>query len=236
MIEKFINKFLPILILSLCASNIALADTPSAGLATQPVGEAVGNAIENAVDTAMTIEVKKAPVPLRFKNKEPVYKELSVQVPVESSSVMEVGISTLDGEAPVRITPLKKITTSNPLLKEGDFVEFVVVSDVKITDNFQLNKGEKAVGMITKLVDNGFNGDVATVLIDQFEIKRESGEKYLFHGQIKKEGKNHDKAIGAYNYVLGPAAFWIRGGEVQMKPKRDTYTIYMYNLGRLEKL
>ena len=190
---------------------------------------------ENTENAGDTVEARRVPVPYRFVNKEPIYIE-PIQIPVEEkpSKLIEARVSSLAGEAPVRITPVKKISTSNTLLKEGDFVQLAVLSDIKISDEFKVYKGEKVTGLITKLNDNGFNGEEAAVFIEQFEISRDFGQKLYLRGQIKKEGASHNKAITAYSYFLGPAAFWIRGGEVNFRPKRDVYTVYLYNLENLK--
>lgn len=169
---------------------------------------------------------------------EKLLKDYKITPLLEESPVMEAKIRAVAGEFPVKVKPAKKITSADPLLKEGDYVEFEVVEDAMVTADFGLKKGEKVKGMVTKLVDNGFNGSEASIVIDQFEITRDSGDKLYLIGEIKKTGTNHDKAIESSNYFLGPAAFWIRGGEVHFNPdnEKDVFTIYLNNIGQAEKL
>ncbi len=167
---------------------------------------------------------------------EKLLKDFKMTPLMVETPVMEAKVRAVAGEFPVKVRPAKKISTSDPLLKEGDYVEFQVVEDAMITADFGLKKGEIVKGLITKLVDNGFNGSQASIVIEQFEIIRDSGEKLYLIGEIKKTGANHDKAIESSNYILGPAAFWIRGGEVHFDPEKDVFTIYLNNIGQAEKL
>lgn len=160
-----------------------------------------------------------------------VLPELKKETPI-----MEGKVQTLDGEAPVKIRPSSKISTSNPLLKEGDYVEFEVAEEVVISDDFTLNKGEKAIGLITKLEDNAFNGEPASIVVDQFVITRDTGVKFYLRGEVEKKGQSHNSAVVGYNYILGPAAFWIRGGEIHFNPDKDIYNVRLHNLRQVEKL
>ncbi len=190
-------------------------------------------ALQDAVEKSIPSSVS-APAP--SSSAEKLLKDFKMTPLVEETPIMEAKIRAVAGEFPVKVKPAKKITTSNPLLKEGDYVEFEVVEDAMITADFGLKKGEIVKGLVTKLVDNGFNGSEASIVIDQFEITRESGDKLYLVGEIKRTGSNHDKAIESSNYILGPAAFWIRGGEVHFNPEKDVFTIYLNNIGQAEKL
>lgn len=109
----------------------------------------------------------------------------------------------------IQITPTKKITTSNPKLTEGDYVEFKII-----------NTDKKLKGLITKYRENSFGGQNAILVIDQFQDPT-SQEKY--EGTISLSGDEHYFAVEWF--FLDYAAF-IRGGEVHIRPNKDVFTIW----------
>ena len=77
--------------------------------------------------------------------------------------VLFTGLSSFAEEVPVTITPLEKISTADKNLHEGDTVEF---KDTKT--------GEIITGIIKELTPNGFAGEQAALLINNFKYKNSS--------------------------------------------------------------
>ena len=122
-------------------------------------------------------------------------------------------------EVAIQITPEKEYKTSNNSIKEGDFLNFVLVNDVK---NYK--KGDVVVGLASEVENNGFGGKPATVYLEQFSIKGKP-----LRGIIYQKGNNHpiffEYFSGADSQSLGFSP--IRGGEVFFKPNKDIYTLYL---------
>lgn len=122
------------------------------------------------------------------------------------------GISSIAEEVPVTITPVKKITTADKNLHEGDYVEF---KNVKT--------GDIITGIIKELTPNGFAGEQASILINNFQDKA-TGKK--FNGQIYIKGGEHLKYQELANNGILPATYIIRGGEVILTPEKSQLVVF----------
>lgn len=123
-------------------------------------------------------------------------------------------------EVAIQITPTKVYKTSNNSVKEGDYLDFVVVNDAG-----NLKKGSKVIGLVTEVTENGFAGRVATVYIEQFKTETNKNLK----GIIYQKGNNHpiffEYFSGVNSNGLGFSPF--RGGEAFLVPNKDIYTLYL---------
>ena len=131
--------------------------------------------------------------------------------------------SVLAKDVEVKITPLQKISTSNVCLKSGDNADFIVFDDVYIGSNKVINKGEKVSATITALDDNGFNSQEASVYIENFFVNTVDKKRVKLDGVILKKGKDHS----IYTQFIPVLFVYIRGGEVQIKPEKDVFTLYL---------
>ena len=127
-------------------------------------------------------------------------------------SLLMIGISSYAEEISVTITPVNKISTGDKHLKECSTVEF---TDVKT--------GEGITGIIKELTPNGFAGEPASILINNFKYK--NSDKIL-NGQIYVKGGEHKKYQTLADNGIVPATVIIRGGEVILKPDKTKLTIF----------
>ncbi len=127
-------------------------------------------------------------------------------------SILLTGLSAFAEEVPVTITPIQKISTGDKYLKEGDTVNF--------TD---INTGEEITGIIKEILPNGFAGDTASILINNFKYK--NSDKIL-NGQIYIKGGEHKKYQDLADNGIAPALVIIRGGEVILQPNKTKLTIF----------
>jgi len=123
-------------------------------------------------------------------------------------------------EVPVKIKPVQKITTSNFSLQEGDSLDFVISENVLINSKLQLKKGTQVQGIITELEDNDYIIKPAKLYIENFRTTTENGMPVKLKGIIYKSGNEHQ--------VFGEFLIFdlLRGGEVQIKPEKDEFTLY----------
>lgn len=128
-------------------------------------------------------------------------------------SILLTGLSSFAEEVPVTITPVKKITTADKNLHEGDYVDF---KDVKT--------GNIITGIIKELTPNGFAGEQATILISNFHYKA-TGKR--LNGQIYIKGGEHLKYQELANNGIVPATYFIRGGEVILKPEKSELVVFL---------
>lgn len=111
-----------------------------------------------------------------------------------------IAFSTISTNAEnITISPVKKITTATSKLQEGDTVEFRDINNKAII-----------TGIITSYEPNGFMGQNATLLIENFKIKN-TGEK--LSGLIYCVGNNHSQVM-EFNLMPGFSQTIVRGGEV----------------------
>lgn len=145
-------------------------------------------------------------------------------------------VAFIGGDVAVIVKPVYKISTANPLLKVGDYLDFVVVEDVFHNEKLVLNKNTKIKGMVLKLEDNDYHGKSAEITIGQFEIPGSSGENVALKGTVNKKGETHEKVINYASYLIGPAVFWIRGSELKLLPEKEQYTLYIGDYAKIEEL
>lgn len=126
---------------------------------------------------------------------------------------------SFSNEIPVKIKPVKKITTSNTKLMEGDLVDFEISQDVIVNSNISLKQGQKVQGCITSIENNDFEGQPAKIYIENFTTTDDKLIK--FKGIIYRSGNEHASLVE----LFGPLG--LRGGEVQIKPEKDVFTIYI---------
>lgn len=126
-------------------------------------------------------------------------------------------------DLPIQVVPESKITTSSFNLKEGDDISFVVAKDIYIDSKLYFKKGEKVTGLITSLVDNGFNCQEASIYIENFHLKNIHNENINLSGIVYRKGHDHSMLI-QFIPILYP---FVRGGEVQILPEKDVFTLYM---------
>lgn len=134
-------------------------------------------------------------------------------------------------EITVKIKPASKITTSDLLLKNGDDVEFIVSEDVFLNSKVYLKKDEKVDGIITELVNNNYILQPAELYIENFKTKNVNNVAVKLNGVIYKKGNEHQvfgEILGIIPLGIGDILLsFVRGGEVQIKPEKDEFTIYL---------
>lgn len=121
------------------------------------------------------------------------------------------GISFAE-EVPVTITPVNKITTSDKSLQEGSLLEF---KDIKTE--------EIITGIIKEITPNGFEGQNASLLIDNFKYKNSTKK---LNGQLFVKGGEHKKYQDMAEAGIVPVVGIIRGGEVVLKPDKTKITVF----------
>lgn len=132
--------------------------------------------------------------------------------------ILITGSCTYAFEHILQVTPIKKVTTSNENLLEGDVVEFKVIES---TLPEKIKKGDIVSGYITYYEPNGFAGKEAILHIEQFQ----TSNGYKLNGMIFAKGNQHNQ-IMEFKETLGIPALWMRGGEVNLIPKKDVFLLY----------
>lgn len=127
-------------------------------------------------------------------------------------ALLLTGLSCIAEEIPVTITPLEKISTADKNLHEGDTVEF---KDIKT--------GEIITGIIKELIPNGFAGEQAALLINNFKYKNSSKK---LNGEVFIKGGEHKKYQDMAEAGFAPVIGIIRGGEVILKPNKSEITVF----------
>lgn len=130
--------------------------------------------------------------------------------------------AALAEEVAVKISPAVKLTTADINFMPGDKVNFFVTEDVKLNSTTYLKKGDKVSGVVTSREENGFLGQVATMYIENLYAINSDGKRLKLKGIVYKKGTCHDVVNG----FLEPFIVLIRGGEVQMEPNKDVFTVY----------
>lgn len=125
-------------------------------------------------------------------------------------------------ELQVKVYSPVKITTSNPHLQEGDNISFILAEDVYLNSKVYLKKGEAVSGIITNITNNGFVCKEASIYAENFKVKNINERLVSLNGVVYKKGRTHELFTQFIPFV--PEI--IRGGEVQIKPQKDTFILY----------
>lgn len=139
---------------------------------------------------------------------------------------------TAANEIPVSIKPSAKITTSNVNLQEGDSVNFIIKNDIYVNSKLFLKKDEPVSGTITNIEDNGYLYKPATLYIDNFVTENINGKQTKLKGIIYKKGNDH----AVITQFIPLPLIWLRGGEVQIKPQKDVFTLILEDKDNAEKI
>lgn len=139
---------------------------------------------------------------------------------------------TMAQEISVDIKPEAKITTSNVNLQEGDCVHFVVKQAVLVNSKLYIKKGEPVYGTITSMEENGYLYKPATLYIDNFITEDTNGKQVKLKGIVYKKGNDHADIT---QFIPLPL-IWLRGGEVQIKPEKDVFTLVSDDKNEVKKI
>lgn len=131
--------------------------------------------------------------------------------------------SVLAKDVRVEIEPRKKVTTSDLKLNEGDEISFVVAQDVYLHSTLYIKKGAPVIGVITSIENNDFLYKAASICAENFKVKDINEKTVKLKGIIYKKGNNHWMITQFIPAPLGA----IRGGEVQIKPNKDTFNLFL---------
>lgn len=134
-----------------------------------------------------------------------------------------IGKTSIAKEIPVNIKPVNKITTSNVNLQEGDNANFMIKDDIFINSKLYLKKSAPVSGIITSLEENDYQYKPATLYIDNFVVKDVNNKTVKLKGIIYKKGNDHWMIT---QFIPIPLMI-LRGGEVQIKPKKDVFTLIL---------
>ncbi len=109
----------------------------------------------------------------------------------------------------ISISPIKTITTSDKKMKEGDLLYFKVKQG-----NRNIKEGDIVTGVITSYEPNGFIGQNAILIIENFKVEK-TNEK--LSGLIYCSGNEHNQIMEFLSDVsINPI---VRGGEVKIVPE-----------------
>lgn len=129
---------------------------------------------------------------------------------------------TFSKEVPVIIIPVKEISTSDSKLQEGNFIDFVVAKDIYSNSKLLLKQGSVVTGIITRLQENEFNCQEASVYIENFKVQMPDGKLIKLNGIVYKKGRTH----WMFTQVFVALYPFIRGGEAKILPKEE-FTLYL---------
>lgn len=124
--------------------------------------------------------------------------------------------------SPVRVTPVKKITTSKKSMKVGNDVFFITSRDVLENESVIIKRNTPVKGKVLSISPNKYIGTQAVMTMGDFETTDVFGEIVPLKGEIKKEGNPHNTLISYLDFL----AVFIRGGEVQIIPEEDYFILF----------
>jgi len=134
---------------------------------------------------------------------------------------------TFAKDIPVKVVPTQKISTSNVDLQEGDDISFAVANDVFVGDRLYISKGATVTGLITKIVHNDFTCEEASIYAENFKVRSIDGKLVKLGGIVYKKGRTHFMFTQFIPEDLTNGFIFIRGGEAQIKPEKDSFILYV---------
>ena len=118
----------------------------------------------------------------------------------------------------ILVTPAQIISTCKKgSLQEGDYVKFKVVDGKGVIPNKTIIQG-----IVRTIEDNGFYGKEAQAVIQNFKC-----DGYKIVGEIYLQGSLHKTANEFANGFSSDFPFWMRGGEINLKPNEKEFILYV---------
>lgn len=118
----------------------------------------------------------------------------------------------------ILVTPAQVISTcKKSSLQEGDYVKFKVVDGKGAIPNDTIIQG-----VVRSIEDNGFYGKEAQAVIQNFKC-----DGYKIAGEIYLQGSLHKTANEFANGFSSDFPFWVRGGEINLKPNEKEFILYV---------
>ena len=118
----------------------------------------------------------------------------------------------------ILVTPAQIISTCKKgSLQEGDYVKFKVVDGKGVIPNNTIIQG-----IVRTIEDNGFYGKEAQAVIQNFKC-----DGYKIVGEIYLQGSLHKTANEFANGFSSDFPFWVRGGEINLKPNEKEFILYV---------
>ena len=118
----------------------------------------------------------------------------------------------------ILVTPAQVISTCKKVsLQEGDSVKFKVVDGKGAIPNNTIIQG-----IVRTIEDNGFYGKEAQAVIQNFKC-----DGYKIVGEIYLQGSLHKTANEFANGFSSDFPFWVRGGEINLKPNEKEFILYV---------
>ena len=118
----------------------------------------------------------------------------------------------------ILVTPAQTISTcKKDSLLEGDYVKFKVVEGKDAIPNDTVIQG-----VVRTIEDNGFYGKEAQAVIQNFKC-----DGYKIVGEIYLQGSLHKTANEFANGFSSDFPFWMRGGEINLKPNEKEFILYV---------
>ena len=118
----------------------------------------------------------------------------------------------------ILVTPAQIISTCKKgSLQEGDYVKFKVVDGKGVIPNNTIIQG-----IVRTIEDNGFYGKEAQTVIQNFKC-----DGYKIVGEIYLQGSLHKTANEFANGFSSDFPFWVRGGEINLKPNEKEFILYV---------
>lgn len=118
----------------------------------------------------------------------------------------------------ILVTPAQVISTCKKgSLQEGDYVKFKVVDGKGAIPNDTVIQG-----VVRTIEDNGFCGKEAQAVIQNFKC-----DGYKIAGKIYLQGSLHKTANEFANGFSSDFPFWVRGGEINLKPNEKKFILYV---------
>lgn len=124
---------------------------------------------------------------------------------------------------PVPIKPLCKLSTADNSICLGDTINFVVVGDVYMGSKLYIKAMTPVYGDVVNIDYNSFACKPASIYAENFWTTNIDGKTVYLKGIVCKQGKTH----WMFTQFISFLYIFIRGGEAQILPDRDTFILYL---------
>lgn len=124
------------------------------------------------------------------------------------------------------ISPVQVISTNSEDLEVGDKIKFLAVKDVYLNNKIYISKDSEICGTIDFIHNNGWMGDKAEILVNEFYVRTNEDKNIMIKYPLKISASSKDcKHLKDYfkHYVLGS----IRGPEIFIEPDTKIYNIFI---------
>lgn len=127
---------------------------------------------------------------------------------------------------PIKIMPMRAISTHHDDVQVGDWIPFTTVNDVYVNGKLYIKKDTPVSGVVDFVHPNGWAGDSAEIWFETFYVTNLENKSCKVDSPLKILGNNPTHNVFKEVFSLYILRIF-RGAEIYIEPDTKTYNIFI---------